>query len=125
MYQLPDKIARDRVFGLVGGYLRSFETVRCGKEARDKLKIFVNRMLHASYPLSFVSYGTLHRPLFEPRNLVSGYKCKYGKSVFACLEVTPNSNFLIVLSLTSNRPFRNFVMGMRLTWGRISDSIQS
>jgi len=64
--------------------VRSLETIRCGKETRDKLKIFVNRMLHASYPLSLVSYRVYHKPLFEPRNLVSGYKCKYGKTVFAC-----------------------------------------
>jgi len=64
--------------------VRSLEAIRCGKKNGDKLKIFVNRILHASYPLSLASYRALHKPLFEPRNLVSGYKCKYGEAVFAC-----------------------------------------
>lgn len=84
MSRLLDTNLRDRVLGLLAGYVQSLETVRCGNEKRDKLKILANRILYASYPLNFVSYGVFHRSLFEPHDLISSYRCKYGKTVFDC-----------------------------------------
>jgi FkbM family methyltransferase len=85
---------RNRVFPLFIGYVQSLETVRCGKEKRDKLKILVNRMLYASYPLNHLSYRIFRRPLFEPTDLIGRYKCKYGNTVFTCPGGNSDLQFL-------------------------------
>ena len=71
-------------FKLLRDYVLSLEAIRYGIDPSDKLMIFLNRILHAGFPLSNMWYRQFGRPIISPPSLVSGYKCQYGGLVFRC-----------------------------------------
>jgi FkbM family methyltransferase len=87
------------------------EAIKCGYTGRDRLAIFLNRLLHASFPLNALSFSLFGRPLIDPSLIIKGYKCRYGSLVYFCPGGNSEIQFLDIWEPDVKRVIGAFTRG--------------